>query len=198
MNWKKFILLSFAVPCVFAVSTAMAQMRGHLGHSASMGPAPMHRAPTFSGSRSFRSGNFNRFSHNGFNRFHRFHHRRFNEFVFIGGFGFPFYPWWGYTYPYYDYPYGYYPYGYGANDPNGYGGYDGDYGYQRGYGVNGSVVVEVQRRLSSDGYYSGRIDGVLGSGTRRAIRNYERDHSLPADGGINRRLLTTMGVGNRR
>ena len=27
---------------------------------------------------------------------------------------------------------------------------------------------------------------------------YERDHGLPADGGINRRLLTTMGLGNRR
>ncbi len=39
MNWKKFILLSYVAPCIFAVSTATAQMRG--GHSASMARMPM-------------------------------------------------------------------------------------------------------------------------------------------------------------
>ncbi len=34
MNWKKFILLSCVVPCVFAVSTAPAQMRGHRASTA--------------------------------------------------------------------------------------------------------------------------------------------------------------------
>ena len=185
MNWKKFILLSCVVPCVFAVSAATAQMGGHAGHTASIGRGSIQRGPMFNSvSRDFRNGNFDRFRR--FNdgdfdrddRFRRFH--RFNEFVFFDDFGFPFYPWWGYPYPY-GYPYGYgaYPYGYGDD--------------QGGYGVSGSVVVRVQRRLASDGYNPGRIDGILGSGTRRAIRNYERDHGLRPDGAISRRLLATMG-----
>jgi hypothetical protein len=42
MNCKKLILLSCVVPCVFAVSTATAQMMGHRASTARM---PMHRAP---------------------------------------------------------------------------------------------------------------------------------------------------------
>jgi len=117
---------------------------------------------------------FHRFNDRDFDRDDRFHRfRRFNEFVFFDSFGFPFFPF------YYPYPY-YYPYGYGA--------------YQGGYGVNGSMVFQVQRRLASAGFYSGPIDGVVGTGTRRAIRAFERGHGLPVDGTIHRRLLATMGL----
>jgi len=44
-------------------------------------------------------------------------------------------------------------------------------------------------------YYRGVIDGVSGNATRRAIRDYQRAHSLPADGQIRGRLLTSMGLG---
>ena len=121
-----------------------------------------------------RDDRFRRFHDGDFDRDDRFRRfRRFNDFVFFDNFGFPFFPF------YYPYPY-YYPYGYGA--------------YQGGYGVNGSMVVQVQRRLASAGYYSGPIDGVIGRGTRRAIRSFERSHGLPVDGAIHRRLLTTMGL----
>jgi Putative peptidoglycan binding domain len=132
-----------------------------------------------SGSRfqSFRHGDFDRDD-----RFHRFH--RFNEIVVFDDFGFPFFP---FYYP----PYAYYPYPY---YPDPYGAYYGYGAGQGGYGVNTSVVVQVQRQLASAGYYSGRIDGVIGSGTRRAIRAYERSHGLPVDGVIHRRLLATMGL----
>jgi hypothetical protein len=213
MNCKKFILLlSCTVPCVFAVSTATAQMMGHRASTARMpmhrapmlgstAPMPMHRAPMINSASAFqrsRGGNFNRddrfhsfnrFNDGDFDRddgFRRFH--RFNEVIVFDNFGFPFSPFFGS--PFY-YPYPYYPYGYGGYGYQ--GGYDG-YGYQGGYGVNGSLVVQVQRRLASDGYYSGRIDGVIGGGTRRAIRTYERDHGLPVDGAIHRRLLVTMGL----
>jgi hypothetical protein len=122
---------------------------------------------TTSGLRHFNDGDFDRDD--------RF--RRINEIIVFDDFGFPFFPFY-YPYPY-PYPYGYYPYG----------AYDSS-----GYGVNVSIVVQVQRRLASDGYYSGRIDGVIGRGTRRAIRAFERSHGLPVDGVIHRRLLATMGL----
>jgi hypothetical protein len=183
MNWKKFILLSCVVPSVFAVSPATAQMRGHHPSTARM-PMAMHRAPMLNSASGFqrqRSGNFTR--NNQFSRFRRFNDfdrddrfrrfHRFNEIIIFDNFGFPFFPFY-YPYPYYPYPYGsYYPYG---------------------GGVNVSVVVQVQRRLASAGYYSGPIDGVMGRGTRRAIRAFERSHGLPVDGTIHRRLLATMGL----
>jgi peptidoglycan hydrolase-like protein with peptidoglycan-binding domain len=57
------------------------------------------------------------------------------------------------------------------------------------------LVGQVQLRLARAGYYHGAVDGVSGNATRRAIRDYERAHSLPADGQIRGRLLTTMGLG---
>ena len=103
---------------------------------------------------------------------HHFHHFRNRTFIFIDAFGFPvFYP----------YPYSYYPYDYD--------GYN-DYGYG-----NVRLVVEVQRRLARAGYYHGAIDGILGPQTRRAIRAYERVHSQPAYGLIDRQLLRTVGLG---
>ena len=118
MNSKKLILLSCVVPCVFAVSTATAQMRGHRASTARM---PMHRAPMLnspSGFQRWRGGDFDRDDRFGrFNRFRDFDRddrfrrfNRFNRFVFIDTFGFPFF----YPYPYYPYPYwDYYSYGYG-------------------------------------------------------------------------------------
>ena len=116
----------------------------------------------------------------------RFRDRHFDDFVFFGDFWDPFfydpYPYYGY------YPYGYYPDGYG------YGPYDQSV-YQGGAGYTDSLVGQVQLRLARAGYYHGGIDGVSGNATRRAIRDYQRAHSLPADGQIRRRLLTTMGLG---
>jgi hypothetical protein len=130
--------------------------------------------------RNDRFSRFHRFNDGDFDRDDRFRRHRFNEIIVFDDFGFPFFPFY-YPYPYYPYSYGaYYPYGYGAD--------------QGGYGVNGSLVVQVQRRLASAGYYSGPIDGVIGRGTRRAIRAFERSHGLPIDGTIHRRLLATMGL----
>ena len=62
-------------------------------------------------------------------------------------------------------------------------------------GYTDSLVGQVQVRLARAGYYHGAIDGVSGNATRRAIREYERAHGLPADGQIRGGLLTTMGLG---
>ena len=118
MNSKKFILLSCVVPCIFAVSSATAQMRGH---GASMAGMPMQRAPMLASAARMpmqrapmlhsRSG-FHRFNDGDFDRgdrFRRFH--RFNQIIVFDNFGFPFVPFY-YPPPYYPYPY--YPYTYGA------------------------------------------------------------------------------------
>jgi hypothetical protein len=169
MNWKKFILLSCVVPCVFAVSTAPAQMRGHRASTARM---PMQRAPMLNSAAGFqrrRDGDFDRDDR--FRRFRRFNNRTF---IFVDTFGFPF----SYPYPYY----GYYPYNY-------YGYNDSGYGY-------GNTVVEVQSRLARAGYYHGPIDGIMGPQTRRAIRAYERDHNPRAYGMTDRYwFLATIEVG---
>ncbi len=106
------------------------------------------------------------------------------------GYGSPYYSY-GYGYPYY----GYYPYGYSSYYP-----YDYSYGYnsynQPGYSTygNGSIVIQVQTRLARAGYYRGPIDGVMGPGTRFAIRAYERDHGLRVDGVISGSLTRNMGL----
>lgn len=113
-------------------------------------------------------------AHNNVNwRGHRHHRHRSNIYFGLG------YPWYGYPY------YGYYPYRYGYYArPN-------EAVYQAG---DRSIVIEVQRRLARAGYYHGAIDGVAGSGTRSAIRSYERTHGLRVDGLIDQRLLATMGL----
>jgi len=116
---------------------------------------------------------------------HSSNHRHFRSRVFFG---------FGLGYPYYGYPYGYgYPY---------YDGYPYDYGYyapgttyypERGI-TDDATVAAVQRRLARGGYYHGAIDGVMGPGTRSAIRAFERNNRLPVDGVIDRQLLRTMGL----
>jgi hypothetical protein len=119
------------------------------------------------------------------------------DFYFGGGFGYPFYfgyPYWGY--PYYGYPpaYGYgYPVGPSYSyDPHGV--YQGRLASGPG-GGNGSVSAQVQQQLAAGGYYHGEVDGIIGEGTRRAIRNYKRDNNLPVDGRIDDQLLASMGRG---
>jgi len=137
-----------------------------------------------------------------FHHHHDFHHGDHVNF-FFGGVGFPFF--WGY--PYWGYPsyYGY-PYGYGYPPPGPYYGYAPQGVYQGrianppgstndGLGKDYSMVRRVQRQLASSGYYHGEIDGIMGSGTRSAIRNYQRDKDLRVDGEIGNELLSSMGSG---
>ena len=96
-------------------------------------------------------------------------------------FGAPYYWDSGYWYP----AWGYYPdYVYD---------YDGPI-----YGYNGlapdRVVVDVQIQLRRDGYYTGRVDGVLGSRTRRAIAAFQADHGLAVTAAIDQPTLETLGV----
>lgn len=48
--------------------------------------------------------------------------------------------------------------------------------------ANSSAIGRVQSGLSRLGYDPGPVDGVMGSRTEGAIRNYQRDHNLLVDG----------------
>jgi hypothetical protein len=132
----------------------------------------MAASPAFAGTRGG-----NHWSHNG----HHGHHGSHSSFSFGIGLGYPYY---GYGY---GYPYGYYPYGYGYYRPRAVIYSDASY-------TDDATVAAVQRRLARAGYYHGSIDGVIGNGTRSAIRAYEHNHGLVVDGVIDRRLLATMGL----
>lgn len=179
MNYKRVIAVTIALTvCAFTGSNVMA--RGGGGGHGGFGSGGFRGG-------GFRSGfNGSGFRNHGF-RGDRFRHRDFDDrFFFFGDFGDPFFY---YPYPYYGYyPYGDYPYGYGYDSYN-------QLGYQATAAYSDSLVGQVQLRLARAGYYHGSIDGVSGNATRRAIREYERAHSLPVDGRIRRTLLTTMGLG---
>ena len=106
--------------------------------------------------------------------------QHYNRIVFYGG-GYWYwnsgwwYPAWGYN-PYY----------------NSYV-YDGPiFGY--GYASPFDVTAQVQRALAARGYYYGPIDGILGPGTRYAIRRYQIDHGLYATAAIDEPTLYRLGL----
>jgi hypothetical protein len=109
-------------------------------------------------------------------------------------FNFGFYPFW---YPgpvVYGYPdYGDYP----DDDPD----YYPENGYYRGrHGSSDqrstvSIEVLVQSALARRGYYAGPVDGVIGSGTRSAIRQFQNDDRLPVTGQIDGQLVQALKIG---
>jgi len=53
-------------------------------------------------------------------------------------------------------------------------------------------IAELQRRLQKAGYDTGDVDGVLGRLTIRAVRNYQKDRGLAADGFATPGLLEVL------
>lgn len=53
-------------------------------------------------------------------------------------------------------------------------------------------VLELQEKLRGEGLYTGAVDGILGSGTRGAIRAYQSRAGLPMDGYASSALLESL------
>ena len=53
----------------------------------------------------------------------------------------------------------------------------------------------VQKTLNENGFNVGKVDGIVGSKTRSAVRKYQKKFNLPADGYIGTDLLTQMQNG---
>lgn len=220
MNWTKLTLLSGVALAVIAVPAATAQRNASQRSEGRGGGPSMRQSPAMGGgARSFqgRSGNFrgaenrgnfrgdgnrgnwrgggnrgnwrggdgNRWGNHrhGHHRHHRHYRPRF--YGYYGGFGYPY--GYGFGSSYYGYPY------YGASMSLYYNGYNSGRVYE-GRSAGGSLISQVQQELANAGYYQGAIDGVIGNGTRSAIRRYERENGLRVDGRIDDRLLSSMGL----
>jgi len=51
---------------------------------------------------------------------------------------------------------------------------------------------EVQMGLKNAGYYTGAIDGKLGSGSKRAIKEFQTDHDLESDGIVGKKTWAEL------
>ena len=49
-------------------------------------------------------------------------------------------------------------------------------------GSRGAAVKTLQTELKNQGYYSGKIDGIYGNGTVKAVKAFQRKNGLKADG----------------
>jgi hypothetical protein len=53
-------------------------------------------------------------------------------------------------------------------------------------------LAEVQAELAQRGYYNGLIDGVIGPGTQRAVREFQASAGLPVTGQIDDKLIDAL------
>ena len=64
--------------------------------------------------------------------------------------------------------------------------------YKRG--SSGQRVTEIQTRLKNWGYYDGAVDGIYGSRTESAVRWFQRQNGLSADGQAGPQTLAALGL----
>lgn len=57
-----------------------------------------------------------------------------------------------------------------------------------------AVVRGIQQRLRQLGFYSGRVDGVWGPGTRTALERFQRSRNLEATGDLNPTTASALGL----
>ena len=59
--------------------------------------------------------------------------------------------------------------------------------------VSSSTVKKVQKKLNRLGYECGTADGIMGSKSKKALKKFQRDHELQADGVIGKKTLKRWG-----
>ena len=64
--------------------------------------------------------------------------------------------------------------------------------YKRG--STGSVVTQIQQKLSAWGYYDGAVDGVYGTRTENAVRYFQEKNGLTVDGKAGEQTLSALGI----
>jgi len=61
-------------------------------------------------------------------------------------------------------------------------------------GSQGSTVRTIQTKLKRWGYYAGSVDGIYGSKTVQAVKYFQRQNGLPADGVCGEKTLAALGM----
>lgn len=62
-------------------------------------------------------------------------------------------------------------------------------------GSRSEEVRQIQSALQSRGYYSGSIDGIFGTLTKKAVTAFQRDNGLKVDGIAGPETLKALGIG---
>ncbi len=57
-----------------------------------------------------------------------------------------------------------------------------------------NTVKKVQKKLNRCGYSCGTADGIFGTKTKKALKKYQRDNGLTADGVIGKDTLKSLGL----
>ena len=57
-------------------------------------------------------------------------------------------------------------------------------------------VTEIQKKLKNLGYYTGAVDGIFGSKSISAVRNFQRDYGLTVDGIVGAKTASALGITN--
>lgn len=60
--------------------------------------------------------------------------------------------------------------------------------------LNKDEIISLQNALAKAGVYKGKVDGVLGKATKRALRKYQKANNLKVTGEPNEETLTKLGV----
>lgn len=63
-------------------------------------------------------------------------------------------------------------------------------------GSRGQEVRQIQRKLQNLGFYSGSVDGVYGTATQKAVRNFQKSCGITADGIAGPKTLLYLGLGS--
>ena len=63
-------------------------------------------------------------------------------------------------------------------------------------GSRGQEVRQIQRKLQNLGFYSGSIDGIYGTATQKAVRNFQKSCGISADGIAGPKTLLYLGLGS--
>lgn len=59
-------------------------------------------------------------------------------------------------------------------------------------GMRGADVTALQNRLTNEGFYSGKINGLFGAQTRVAVKKYQKAHGIRANGVVSSATLNIL------
>ncbi len=59
-------------------------------------------------------------------------------------------------------------------------------------GYTGTDVISVQQKLKDLGFYTGSVDGVYGTGSMAAVKTFQRQNGLTADGLVGSRTYAVL------